>query len=119
MGSVSIWPTCGIDEVGLVPLPTGLVLLGPAVVVDREQDGVAVLRGGAEVDGRLAAVAADLEHRAVDRDAGGRVVEREPFVRRHEAAGCFGGDAEAFVHQSSITSCRRGRSGRGRCGARA
>ena len=40
-------PDGGIDEVGLVPLPARLVLLGAAVVVDREQHGVARPRAAA------------------------------------------------------------------------
>jgi hypothetical protein len=83
-------PDVGVDEVGLVPLPAGLVLLGPTMVVDREQDRVATLRRGAEVDRRLAAIAPDLEHRAADREGGRCVVQREPFVRGHEAACDFG-----------------------------
>ena len=77
----------GVDEVGLVPLPARLVLLGAPVVVDGEQHAAELPRRGAEVHRRLAAVGAHLEQRAVDRHRRGRFVEREPLVRRHEAAG--------------------------------
>jgi len=40
-----------IDQVGLVPLPAGLVFLGSAVVVDREQHPPPLPGGGPEVDG--------------------------------------------------------------------
>ena len=82
-----------------MPLPARLVLLGAAVVVDGEQHRAALLRRGAEVDGGLAAVAADLEQRPVDASTTGRgVVQREPFVGRHEAPCRLGGAAEPGVH---------------------
>ncbi len=40
----------GVDQVGLVPLPPGLVLLGAPVVVEGEQHRVALVGGRAEVD---------------------------------------------------------------------
>jgi hypothetical protein len=88
----------GVDEVGLVPLPAGLVLLRAPVVVDREQHPAPLPGGGAQVHAGLAAVAADLEQRAVDRHRGGRLVEGEALVRRHEAAGGLGGGPQPGVH---------------------
>ena len=76
----------GVDEVGLVPLPPGLVLLGASVVVDGEQHPAELASRGAEVHRRLAAVGAHLEERAVDRHGRRRLVERQSLVRRHEAA---------------------------------
>jgi len=55
----------------VVVLPACLVLLGAAVMVQREHDAVSLARGGAEVDRGLAAVGADLEDRP----------GREPFPR--------------------------------------
>ena len=52
-----------------MPLPARLVLLRAAVVVEGEQHRAALAGGGAEVDRRLAAVAADLEHRRRHRRA--------------------------------------------------
>src|SRR4051794_34533260 len=72
--------------------PTGLVLLGAAVVVDGEQHGAGGSGRGAQVDGRLAAVGADFEQRA---EAGGAsrltgLVQRHAFVLGHEALGGTG-----------------------------
>ena len=53
----------GVDQGRVVVLPAGLVLLGAAVVVDGEQHRPALAGGGAEVDRRLAAPAADLDER--------------------------------------------------------
>ena len=65
-------PGLRIDEVGLVVLPPGLVLLGAPVVVDGEQRGARGLGGRAEVDGRLAAPGPDLDEgrRGGRRDVG-------------------------------------------------
>ena len=40
----------GIHQIGLVPLPAGLVLLGAAMVVDGEQDRSALGRRSPQVD---------------------------------------------------------------------
>jgi hypothetical protein len=61
VGRVSMRPDVGVDQVGLVMLPTGLVLLRAAVVVDAEQHGTGRLGGRPEVDGGLAAPGADLD----------------------------------------------------------
>src|SRR5947208_2260603 len=67
-----------VDEVGLVELPARLVLLRPAMVVDTEQHPPAHRGGGAEVDGRLAAVRADLQQgaRQPARQRRRRIMER-------------------------------------------
>ena len=75
----------GIDEVGLVPLPAGLVLLGPTVVVEGEQEAPEGLGGGTKVEGRLAAVAAHLQIRAVGGDLRGVPVQGQALVGGHEA----------------------------------
>src|SRR5262249_41513872 len=75
----------GVDDLGIVMLPTRLVLLRPAVVVDREAHGAGLASGGAEVDGRLAAVGADLEQRADPSALQARVVQGEPLRVGHEA----------------------------------
>ena len=118
---------CGIDEVGFVPLPTRLVLLGPAVVVDGEHDGaggtggiageqhhVGVSCSGTQVDAGLAAVAADLEERSVgDATAcvGAGSEQGEPLVGWHEAASGFGSGAKVGIHrhaghQTGKSRCR-------------
>ena len=74
-----------VDEPVVVVLPTRLVLLRPAVVVDGVQHRPAGARRRAEVDRRLPAVRADLEQRP---ERGGRetgLVQREAFVVGHEA----------------------------------
>ena len=60
-GSVSMRPDRGIDEIGLVVLPPGLVLLGAPVMVDGEQGRPRGLGCRAQVDGRLPAPGADLD----------------------------------------------------------
>jgi len=68
-----------------VPLPAGLVLLGPTVVVEGEQEAPEGLGGGAEVEGRLAAIATHLQKRAVGGDLGGVPVKGQTLVGGHEA----------------------------------
>ena len=77
----------GIDELRVVVLPARLVLLGAAVVVDGEHDAADLAGRGAEIDGGLAAVAADLEHRADREPLTGEAMEGQPLVVGHEAAG--------------------------------
>ena len=76
----------GVDDLGVVVLPAGLVLLRAAVVVDGEQHRARRARRRAEVHRRLAAVRADLEQRSdARRRRAPAVVQREPFVVGHEA----------------------------------
>jgi hypothetical protein len=77
-----------VDQVGLVVLPAGLVLLRAAVVVHAEEHRPPGARCGAQVDGGLPAVGADLEQRTepVGHGDGAGVVQGQPLVGRHEAA---------------------------------
>ena len=94
-----------IDQRRVVVLPPCLVLLGPAVVVDREQHrrGIDVEARRAEVHRRLAAVGADLEQRHAAERTGRRdrgVVQREALVDGHEALRRFGDRPQPGVHVS-------------------
>ena len=96
----------GIDHLGVVVLPPGLVLLRTAMVVDAEQHGAGGARRRAQVHGRLAAVAADLEQRPDRcRVATGRV-EREPLVVGHEPLGSARDLEGAGVHPQMTGSSR-------------
>ena len=53
-------PQVRIDQVGFVPFPTHLVLLGTSVMVEREQQATGVPGRRTEVDRGLTAVAPDL-----------------------------------------------------------
>ena len=66
-----------VDDLRVVVLPAGLVLLGSVVVVDGEQHGAGGARGRAEVDRGLPAVRADLQQRP---DGAGREAGR---MQRH------------------------------------
>ena len=111
IGSVSILPTSAIDQIGLVMLPAGLVLLAPPMVVEREEDPTLGLRRCAEVDRGLAAVAADLEERAGHGHGLGRVEQGQALVGRHEAAGGFGVGEQLGVDRHVSRTRRRPRSG--------
>ena len=78
-------PGARVDELLVVVLPAGLVLLGAAVVVDGEQHGAALTCGGTEVHRRLPAVRPDLEQRSDGGTFEPRRVQREPLVVGHEA----------------------------------
>ena len=80
-------PGSRVDDLGIVVLPAGLVLRRAVVVVDREQHRVGLLRGGAEVDRRLAAVGADLEQRTDARRSTAQLVQGEALVMGHESLG--------------------------------
>ena len=54
----------GVDQGGVVPLPARLVLLGAAVVVERDEVCAGRAGSAAQVDGRLAAVRPDLQPQA-------------------------------------------------------
>ena len=78
-------PELGVDQRRVVVLPAGLVLLRAAVVVDGEDRAAGLARGRAEVDRGLAAVGADLQHRA--RAGAARsadAVQQQPLVLGHE-----------------------------------
>ncbi len=96
----------GIDDLGVVVLPPGLVLLRAAMVVDAEQHGAAGTRRRAQVHGRLAAVAADLEEGPDGRRVAAGGVEREPLVVGHEPLGGARGLEEAGVHPQMTGSSR-------------
>ena len=79
-----------IDDVGIVMLPPGLVLLGAAVVVDGEQYDTCPFGGVAEPDGGTSAVRTDLEHRGaghLDRCSHRGIVQRVTLVGGHEPLG--------------------------------
>ena len=82
-GSVSMRPVSRIDDLAVVVLPPGLVLLRAAVMVDGEQHRARRARRRAEVHGRLPAVRADLEQRT-DR-AGRRARRRAARALRRRA----------------------------------
>ena len=95
-----------VDEARVVVLPAGLVLLGPAVVVDGDHD----LAGGAgrrgEVDRGLAAVAADLQDRPEGRVGGGRFEQGPALGRGHEAGGGVGRADQVASHNDSSHESR-------------
>ena len=96
----------GIDDLGVVVLPPGLVLLRAPVVVDAEKHRAAGARRRAQVHGRLPAVAADLEERPHGSPVAARGVEREPLVVGHEALGGARSLEEAGVHPQMTGSSR-------------
>jgi hypothetical protein len=63
-----------VDQAGIVVLPAGLVLFRAAVVVDGHDQLAGRPGRRGQVDGGLAAVAADLQDRAAAGVSGGRVV---------------------------------------------
>ena len=77
----------GVDDLGIVVLPPGLVLLGSAVMIDGEEHRARGARRRAEIDGRLPAVRADLEQRTDPAAVDPGRVQRQPFVIGHEALG--------------------------------
>jgi hypothetical protein len=74
-----------VDDLAVMMLPAGLVLLRPAVVVDGEQHRAADARRRAEIHGRLSAVGADLEERSDGTTGHPDRVQREAFVVGHES----------------------------------
>jgi hypothetical protein len=66
------------------------VFLGTAVVVDGDDQLAGGAGRGGEVDGGLAAVAADLEHRTAAGVPGGGVEQGQALGGRHEAGNGFG-----------------------------
>ena len=95
-----------------MPLPPRLVLLAATVMIDREEHGVSFARGRAEIDRRLAAVAADLEQRTVDGHIARGSIQRAAFVGRHESTRRFGQREERIVHaQTDSAETAMGTSG--------
>ena len=94
-------PHLGVDQVGFVPLPAGLVLLGPPVVVQGEEHHPGLLGRGAEPDRRLAAVRPDLEERGIG-NGDGRLPRRRPqgvaLVGGHEPTGGHRGGVHVGGH---------------------
>ena len=66
-------------------LPARLILVGAAVMVDGEQHGAALARGGSEVHRRLAAIRPDLEQRSDSSRVERCRMQRKAFVVWHEA----------------------------------
>ena len=95
-----------VDHGGVVPLPAGLVLLGPAVVVDGEHDGARGPGRGAEPDRRAAAVGPDLDDRGTrdgSRGGDGGGVQGVALVGRHEALGRQRVGPPVVVHPRQAT----------------
>ena len=80
-------PGDGVDDIVIVVLPTGLVLLRAPMVVDAEKNRTGTLRDVAQKDCRPAAIRADLEEGAQRCDDERRSTKSLPFVRRHEPLG--------------------------------
>ena len=96
-------PVDGVDEVGLVVLPSWLVLLGATVVVDAEEDGTGCLCRRAQVDGRLPAPGADLHEHGTPSGA--------PVLARHSLSRAPSGGVErlplVFWHEAADLPCER------------
>jgi len=84
-----------VDDLEVVRVPTGLILLRPAVMVDGEEHRAGFTRRGSDVDGRFPAVGADLEQRSRNSPGGVKtgLVQSQAFVVGHEAL-CRAGDRE-------------------------
>jgi hypothetical protein len=80
-----------VDQVGVVVLPAGLVFLRAAVVVDGDDHLPGGAGRGGEVDGGLAAVAADLQDRPATTVCGGGVGQGQAFGPGHEPGRGLGG----------------------------
>ncbi len=91
-------PGLRVDHLGIVVLPSRLVLLGTSVMIDGEQHRARVAGRGAEIDRGLPAVGTDLEQRPEPTGRPGGVVQRETFVVRHEALGRTCDLEQAIVH---------------------
>ena len=92
----------GVDQCGVVVLPARLVLLGPAMVIDRHDQRAVALGGVPQIDGRLSAVRSDLDSQT-GRIQLGQIMIRYSMeciglVRRHESRGLVG-DGAAVVGQ--------------------
>ncbi len=80
-------PDLSIDDLGVVVLPAGLVLLRTAMVIDGEHDRPGRSRRGREPDRRAPAVGADLDERGTGHCRTGgqrRGVQGVTLDRRHE-----------------------------------
>lgn len=98
-----------IDQVRFVPLPAGLVLLRAPMVIDAEQQRVGVSGDRSEIEGRLAAVATDLEQRPERgiRRRGG-TPQGNALIGRHEPPGGLGVRLIVALHQARISAACRG-----------
>src|SRR5262249_46208575 len=94
---------------GVVVLLAALVLLRAAVVIDAEQQPAARLDACAEVHRRLAAVAADLDHRAQVRVRAAELVQAEALVVVEEALAGEGDAMCVRVHGRGLSGRRRAR----------
>ena len=96
-------PMLPIDDVRVVVLPAGLVLLRAAMVVDGEDDRAGLARRGGEPDRRAPAVRADLDERGAGNRCGSGQsggVQGITLVRRHEPLRRQG---EVAPYPSSLT----------------
>lgn len=91
-------PGAGVDQPLVVVCPAGLVLLRATMVVDGVEHAATLASRGTQVDGRLAAVRADLEQRPVRGGLATRVVQRPAFVVGHEADRGTSRLEQAFFH---------------------
>lgn len=91
-------PRLRVDDLGIVVLPSLLILLGAAVMIDGEQHRPRIARRGAEVDRRLPAIGTDLEQRPEPTGLPGGIVQRETLVVGHEALGRARDLEQAIVH---------------------
>jgi hypothetical protein len=104
-----------VDQIRIVILPAGLVLLRAAVVVDRQHDLPGLGGRSRQVDGGLAAVRADLHDRTDLGVCGGGGEQRRAFRRRHEAPRRLG-EAPVLIgqdvfHADSLPNRHTGRAG--------
>jgi hypothetical protein len=92
----------GVDQRQVVVLPSGLILLRAAVVIDREQDGVGGPGRRPQIDRRLAAVGADLQQGPEAGVAGSPagMVQGQTLVIGHEPLGPAGQIQQVRVHPS-------------------
>src|SRR6185312_15660969 len=87
----------GVDEGRIVVLPTGLVLLRPAVVVDGDHLPAALAGRRGEVQRRLAEIGAHFEDRPGHGVTGGPV-QGGALVVGHETGGFAGGGEQIVWH---------------------
>src|SRR5215469_17707617 len=78
-----------VNHVWVVVLPASLVLLRTVVVVDSNDDLANLGGRSGQVDGRFAAIGANLADRADGRVFRGRLVQCQPLGGRHESARGF------------------------------
>ena len=96
-----------VDQARVVVLLPHLMFLGSTVVIDREADCIAFARSGPQVDGRFAAVTADLEKRTLSRCSQGRLVQSETLFLRHEADRFLRNRTKQFIHALTLAAFSR------------